>query len=150
MSLPLSLPSMQEVQERHPQAPHHVSPSWFIKSKACLGVHLVQFRQMNWSSEFTQIGSTGRVGQGLQWIWSIFRPDLELTRFIGGVAPSKCVPTYTTLFTFYIFLHKLYGPPFHTVVLLHSFCFYFDKPQILPYLFHCLIVFTFLVSIFHS
>ena len=66
-------------------------------------------------------------------IWSIFRRDLELTRFIGGVPPSKCVPTYTTLFTFYIFLHKLYGPPFHTVVLLHSFCFYSDKPQILPY-----------------
>ena len=41
----------------------------------------------------------------------------------------------------------LYGPPFHTIVLLPSFCFYFDKPQFLPILlFDC----TILVPIFIS
>lgn len=71
---------------------HHVSPSWLIKSKACLGVHLVQFRQMNWSSELTQTGSSGRVGQGLQWIWSIFSPIWNWPDSLGGCPRVNACP----------------------------------------------------------
>lgn len=99
--------------------------------KACLGVHLVQFRQMNWSSESTQIGSTGRVGQGLQWIWSIFRPDLELTRFIGGWPRVNVCPHILLflLFTsFYIncmgrlFILQFYFIRFCFTLINHRFC----------------------------